>query len=523
VCFGIAKRRRYRGYRKEVAGLKKRACRRFKNMNSSYKLKTFENVGYNALGKIIQLFFQSAANIILARNLVSSDYGIAGFAMIVVGFVAQFGDMGISTAAVQVKKLDEEGLYTGFTIKAALGLVVCAAALVLAPLAGLFFDRAGIVNVVKLLSLNFVINSFAFLPNITLIRELNYRKLLTPQLASVAVNSVLAIFLARKGFGYWSIILANILSTAVFVIVLNIVRPVKIRFQYNPEKAAEFLRFGGNVFFTGLLAFLIFNVDNFIIGVFKGAKDLGYYALAFTWGSMICGILGGVVLSVIFPTLSKLQGDLLRLKKAYLRVLEYVSFFGILVNAGLLMVSREFLYLLLGRGGEKWLPALGSLQILCIYGVLRLIMEPAGYFILAVGKSGSLLRAQMIVAAVELALIYPALKIFGIEGVAVAVTVAYIFEYIALYPVLYRKLSLGLSEWIAPVLPAFVSGFLAAGAVAAAAAVMPLSFAGMAGKIALFIFVYCAAYGIMTKWKMAAEIRDTIAEFRLKDGDIPKG
>lgn len=480
-------------------------------------------MGFNALGQTIQFFFQGAANIILARNLASSDYGIAGFAMIVVGFVAQFGDLGIHTASLQASDLDKRRLYTGFTIKVALGLVICASALVLAPLARLFFDTAAIVNVVKFLSLNFVINSFAFLPTITLTRELNYRKMLAPQLASVAVNSLLAIFMAKSGFGYWSIILANVLSTAVLAIVLNIVRPVKLRFLYDPEKASELLRFGGNVFFTGLLAFLIFNVDNFIIGVFKGAKDLGYYALAFNWGSMICGILRAVVLIVLFPTFSKFQGDSFRMKKAYLRVLEYVSFFGILANAGLLVVSREFLYLLLGRGGEKWLPALSSLRILCIYGVLRLIMEPAGHVILAVGKSGPLFRAQIIVTAVELALIYPVLKIFGIEGVAVAVTVAYIFEYIMLYPVLHRELSLGFFEWTAPIVPAVVSGFLAVAAVWAAAAVIPLSFAGMAGKIALFIFVYCAAYGIMTKWKMAAEIRDTVAEFRLNGGGIPNG
>jgi len=81
-------------------------------MGESFKLKTFENVGYNAVGRIAQLLFQGAANIVLARNLASSDYGIAGFAMIVIGFSAQFGDLGVDTAILQTRDLDERGLYT---------------------------------------------------------------------------------------------------------------------------------------------------------------------------------------------------------------------------------------------------------------------------------------------------------------------------------------------------------------------------------------------------------------------------
>ena len=59
---------------------------------TSFKLKTFENVGYNTVGKVIIMIFQFAANVILARNLISSDYGITGFALIFTGFLSKFGD-----------------------------------------------------------------------------------------------------------------------------------------------------------------------------------------------------------------------------------------------------------------------------------------------------------------------------------------------------------------------------------------------------------------------------------------------
>ncbi len=118
----------------------------------------------------------------------------------------------------------------------------------------------------------------------------------------------------------------------------------------------------------GFIVFTIFNVDNFIIGAVKGSSELGYYMIAFNWGSIICVILGTVVNNVLFPTFSRMEQDRERIKKSYLRVLEYVSCIGMLTNITLLLVSEDFLVYVLGHGTDKWLPALLSLRILCLYG-----------------------------------------------------------------------------------------------------------------------------------------------------------
>jgi lipopolysaccharide exporter len=233
---------------------------------------------------------------------------------------------------------------------------------------------------------------------------------------------------------------------------------------------------------------------------------------------MICVMLGGVVLSVLFPTFSKMQSDRQRIKKAYLRALEYISFVGILANTGLLAVSKEFLYFVLGRGTDKWLPALVSLRILCIYGILRLLLEPVGSVILAIGKSGPLLRAQIIMAAVELVLLYPALHFFGIEGVAVAVTVSYVLAFAALFPLLRKELGLRLEEWIAPALPAAGSAIIAVVALGVVQGFIPFTFAGMAAKVLILLCIYVATYGMITKWKIVGEIIDIVSEFRARAG-----
>ena len=489
-------------------------------MSASLRAKTLANVGYNALAKGMMFIFQAIASIVLARNLVSSDYGIVGFAMIFINFLSQFNDLGINSAVIQKPGLDEKALYTGFTIKAILGLSIFTASFLFSPMSKLIFDDHAVVDVIKLLSLTFIINIFAFLPSTLLTRELNYKKLVISQVGFAIANSGISIILALNGFKYWSIVVSNLCATIVFVFLINIINPVKIKFFFNKKNAYELISFGSNLFFSGLIVFAIFNIDNFIIGAVKGSKMLGYYAIAFNWGSMICGILSAVVLSVLFPTFSRIQQDKERLKNAYLKILTYISFIGVLANLSLLVISKEFLFFILGHGTDKWMPAIAAFRVLCLYGIIRAFLEPVGSVMLAIRETRQLLVAQVIIAILEIGLLYPALIYFNIEGVAILVTVSYVSAYLILFRVLRQKIKLRFNEWIKPILPVITAGFIAIIAIYPAEYIISFSFIGAMQKLLLFVLLYCSIYGVLTRWRILKEIKDAIVELRYQPKQV---
>jgi len=199
-------------------------------------------------------------------------------------------------------------------------------------------------------------------------RDLDYKKIAFATVCQTIINSSLAMILALAGFKYWSIVLANLCATTAMIVALNFLKPVKIKLAFDRIAARQFMNYGTSLSLIGFIVFTIFNVDNFIIGAVKGSSELGYYMIAFNWGSIICVILGTVVNNVLFPTFSRMEQDRERIKKSYLRVLEYVSCIGMLTNITLLLVSEDFLVYVLGHGTDKWLPALLSLRILCLYG-----------------------------------------------------------------------------------------------------------------------------------------------------------
>jgi lipopolysaccharide exporter len=486
-------------------------------VEADLKTKTVKNIGFNAFANVAKFLLSAVASIILAQRLSPSDYGVVGFAMIFITFLARFSDLGITDAVIQRNQLDERGLYTGYTTKFILGIAVFSIVFLLSPLAKVFFDNSAIENVIKVLSFSFIISTFGFLPTCMLTRELNYKRLIIPQLVSAALNSGLSIILALSGFNYWSIVLANIAGAVGSVFAANLIHPIKIRFKFDKKIFREFLSFGGNLFLSGLVIYLLFNADNFVIGTLIGSIGLGLYAIAFNWGSMISGRLYEVVHSVLFPTFSRIQNDTNKLKESYLKVLEYVTFIGVIANLTLFLCAKEFLYFVLGHSTDKWMPALTTFKIMLVYGIIRAFLEPIANVLMALGKSKLLLKANMIAGAIELSLLYPVAKYFGIEGVAILVTIAYSVQYFVYFPFLKKEIALDYSALWTFVKPTLISITVLTTLVFASEGLgsMGVSLFSFVQKLLLCIVGYALIYSSITKWKLVKESLAMINSLRI--------
>jgi lipopolysaccharide exporter len=474
-------------------------------MAESLKNQTIKNFGYNTLAKVFTVVFQGLANIILSQNLGASDYGIVGFAMIIVNFLSRFNDLGIQTAVVQRKELTDATMYTAFTAKAVLGLFVYLITFMVAGAAPYFFDNSAAVTVIRLVSLNFIINTFAFLPRVLLNRELNFKKISAAEACMSLTSSLTAVAMALLGFKYWSIVVATLASNLVGVLVFVCFRPVKIRIFFDKSIARELVKLGGNLFLAGMVTFVVFNADNFVVGSAAGSSALGYYALAFNWGSLVCTVLGDIVLSVLFPTFSKMQGDTERIKKAYLQVLEGVGFMAVLLNLTLFLGAEEFLYYLLGKGTDKWLPALATLKIMCCYGMVRALLEPVGSVVMAIGKTDLLLKANSLAAVIELVFIYPVIKMYGIEGVALLVSIAYLAQYFVYWPAIKKFMAVTAKDVCAATLPTVLPVVIIAGSFTIVREhVAPISiFLAIPLGVSLFI----AMSGLLSGWSIVRQLK----------------
>ena len=475
------------------------------------KAKTFRNVIYTSLTKGATVTCQIVASLVVARNLTPSDYGVVGFAFIIIGFLSRFSDLGLGSAVIRRPRLDPSNLWTAFTLKIILSTGAFVIAFLIAPFAHHFFEHPATGNVIRLLALNFLVSTIGFLPQATLEREMNYRALVIPGIVSAVVRCLLIVVLILLGWKYWAIILADVGANLVGGIAMQALKWIPIHLRLDWGDAKEYLRFGVPLFGTGVVVFLMFNLDNFLVGTTMGSKQLGYYALAFTWASFICGLLSETVNSVLLPTLSAIQNDLSAMRRWYLKTVDLVAFIAVVGN-GALLVNAHFFLTFLGKGSDKWAPAEFSLKILCVYGILRAVIEPVGACIMARGRSKLLWHANVLAGTIEVVLLLLVLRSGRIELVAAVVLFAFLSQAIIYLPYLRQDLSIGFGDLVAPlwpIVPALIAGYLIT-------SLLPASFGGtlftMAARGLFTASVVAVTHGLLTRFRFFQEAGGMISQ-----------
>jgi len=479
------------------------------NMHIS-KAQTFRNIFYNSLARGSKITCRFLASMVIARNLSPADMGVVGFANIIIGFLDQFSDCGVGNAAIRRPQLERKNLETVFSLKVFLGAGAFAAAFLVAPFVRHFCDHPAVANVTRFLALKFIISTIGFLPSIQLTRELNFRAQLVPSIINATVRCCLVITLILCGWKFWAVVLADLGANLAGNLAMQYIRKTPLSFRFDRQDAYEFLRFGLPLLWGGLLAFLIFSMDNFLVSATMGIAQLGYYALAISWGSFVCSLLDSTVSGVLFPAFSAMQNDTAKMRRWYLKTIDLVAFIAVLVNTTLLANAHSFLVIFLGKGTDKWIPAALALQILCLYGIVRAVTEPLGNCLMARNQTKTLFHASVLCAVVQVVMLIPALYSRRIEWVAIAVLVAYATQAFIFVPSLRRELSVTFADLIKqlwPLAPAMLAGWWATHVCFGSdgGSLFTLAYRGL-----FTAFVVALTHGIFTGFRCFQEARELI-------------
>jgi O-antigen/teichoic acid export membrane protein len=168
---------------------------------------------------------------------------------------------------------------------------------------------------------------------------------------------------------------------------------------------------------ANVFVFFISVVDVMFIGRLLGSESLGYYSIAFGIAGLLTAQVSGLLAQVMFPAYSKMQGDKNALKRAYLKTLVYVSIIAIPATFGITIIAWEFVKVVYG---DKWLPAVAALQVLCFYGLNRALLGTTEQLYLAAGKPEVRTRLNLLQLILMSILMYPLTMRYGILGTGIA-------------------------------------------------------------------------------------------------------
>lgn len=360
--------------------------------------------------------------VVLARLVAPTDFGLMGIAMLVIGFATNFTQTGFSAALVQRKgELEREYLDTAWTVEVVRGLAIGTLVVLGAPLVGSFFGSPEAVGLTRLLGAGLAIAGFLNIGVVTFDKELEFQRRFVFRSVPPAAELLASVILAFALRNAWALAFGWVAGRLAMVIASFVASGYRPRLRWDVSRARELFDFGIWLLGSQILLYFMLNLDDIVVGRILTATALGLYQMAFTMSQVMTTEITGVVNQVAFPAYSKVQGDIPRLRKAYLASLQFVAFLTIPMTAGLWFVGEDAVRVVLG---EKWLPIVPAFYVLLIWGLIRSLLATTGPLFRGIGKPRVQTKIQLIQLVLLAAAIVPFTNEWGIVGAAWATVVA---------------------------------------------------------------------------------------------------
>jgi len=228
----------------------------------------------------------------------------------------------------------------------------------------------------------------------------------------------------------------------------------KPRFVFNRYEFFKLFKFGKWVFGSGILIFLILNIDTTVIGKVLGVAMLGYYQIAFRLGNFAATDIVLTFSKSIYPSFSLVKDDLAILKGYFFTTILIISavILPIMVIVGFYAESFVTNFI-----GQNWTQIILPLKILIIFGLIRSFASVCGYVFWAVGKPkipANISLAQLLLISI---IILPLTNEYGIAGTALAVTIPLAITSIISFYFVSVELKANLKDFLEYLLSPFLS------------------------------------------------------------------
>ena len=418
-----------------------------------------------AMQVLLQLVFVT----VLARLITPADFGVMAIALVVVGFIEIFAQVGIGPALIQRTDLAPEHMRTAFWVSLGLGIVFYLGLYAAAPAIGQIYQTPSLVELLRVIAWSFILSGASVVPRSLLIREMSFGRLFAAAAVGMGVGTIgVGLTLAAACWGVYAYAGALLAQNALLGIMYWVLRPVPCWGRLDVPAFRQMLGYGTRSTLYNVVNYMGTKVDTVVVGRWApeaGWAQTGFYDRAVYLLNLPVTVLGKLSDSVLFAGLAQLQEEREELRRTVLRAHRLLALLVVPASVGLVFYAREVTLLFLGPQYE---PAVGMARILFAGLAFRSLVKlgdavvratdhlmaavwvKLGYLLLAAGGTAWAMASGA-----------------GTDGVAWAITGLSGLQFLALTGITGRLLGVKGGAW----LRASRDGLLVGGCVAAGAAV----------------------------------------------------
>lgn len=394
-------------------------------VNMGYTKIAIKGISWMSIFRIITRALSFLKIAVLARVLTPSQFGVFGIASLALAFLEILTETGVNIILIQAKKDIKEYIDSAWVVSIIRGVIISIVIIISSPFIASFFKTPEALGILLLISIVPLIKGFINPAEVKFRKELNFSYEFWFRSFIFLVDSVVVVFFALITHSVYSLVFGLLAGAIVEVIVSFIlIKPIpKLKFKSNYLK--EIFHKGKWITAYGILNYFSENGDNIIVGRVLGSSALGIYQMAYKISILPISEVSDVISQVVFPVYTKIEGDIERLIKAYLRTIAVIFVGALTIGMLVFLFPTEIVRLILG---PQWLSAAPVLKILAIYGILRTIAGPSSALFLSRGKQNYVTAMTFIRFLTLIITIYPLVLMYGMIGAGYSALISVLAE-----------------------------------------------------------------------------------------------
>lgn len=372
--------------------------------NKELKAAAISGTLWSGIDALARQGLQLLVSIVLARLLSPEEFGTIGLLALFIGVARVFIDAGFASALIQRQEVNEVDLSSVFFFNICVSLLFAICLCLCASWIAGFYRMPILMPLTWMLAANLVVGSFGSVQGMLLTKSLNFRRHCTISLAAQTFSGSLAVILAWKGFGVWSLAVQSIMATLATTLLLWQSSTWRPKWLFSLSAIRSLFRFGSFLLLSALLETLFSRLNSLVIGRLYSATTLGYYSRADSTCLIPANLISGVLSRVAFPIFANAKDDPSLLRSGLRKAITLSMLVNVPTMLGLTAVAQALVLVLFG---EKWLPCVPYLQILSLGALLWPLHVLNLNVLTALGHSRLFFRLEVIK------------KVFGISVVGV--------------------------------------------------------------------------------------------------------
>jgi len=419
--------------------------------------KVATNAGWNYLGFGLSKGVNIVSFSIIAHLLTPELYGLFALATPAIDYLSILNDFGLGAALIHRREDIDEASNTAFTLNIIIGLLLTGIVIGIAPLIATFFHEPAVKPILGWLGVTFTINAFGSIHRARLQRDLQFGRNIIPEIGNTIAKNGIAIWLAVKGYGAWSLVYGQLAGTLISSILLWVVVPWIPKIVFDLSMVKQLFNYGFSVMADGAMTTVADSFDYIVIGRLYDKAALGIYQIAYRLPELLVIQTLSILAAVFFPAFSSIQHQTDELRKNFLVTLKYVQLLITPICIGMAIAAEPIVYALLG---EQWAESISIMRILCIYALILSVGFHSGDIFKAIGRPDILVKIAIPVFFIRLASVWIGAQ-YSLIGIAYGHLAASILELVIRTIVTVKVMKVNFYE-IVKQLSAFIGGAILA-------------------------------------------------------------